>query len=120
MPLDGTFYESDEILRVLRAAQERIRLPENWCQRTCARDSRERIVYAWSPEAVRFCAAGAFIKISKFTSVEKYMTAAALSMGFSTAPSLNDQSDHSTVMAMFERAIELRFQEMTENVLVAG
>ena len=32
MPFDGTLRQDDEILRVLRAAQERIEKPENWCQ----------------------------------------------------------------------------------------
>ena len=115
MPFDGTLYEDDEILRVLRAAQEHIRDPENWCQ-------HDRI----GPRG-KVCAAGA-IHIATGTLYEndvwtvdgaeagKYLDAAARKFGFDFAFDLNDDedTDHPMVMAMFDRAQELCLADMME------
>ncbi len=147
MPLDGTLYE-DEILRVLRAAQERIRNPANWCQ--------DFLNYLTADGATQYCARGALLKVTndsighwsiaspdRAVAADKLLCQAAVEAGYTEtlvgdpeAPlgsyqdkvelelwhqenasvHLNNNSDHSTVMAMFDRAQELRRAEIMETV----
>ena len=43
-----------------------------------------------------------------------YLTIAATQMGYGGIPHLNDETDHDTVKAMFDRAQELRLADMLE------
>ena len=120
MPLDGTLYE-DEILRVLRNAQERIRDPKNWIKGCLARDKCGDPVYPDSRYAVQFCARGALQYEN--SEADDLLNQAAVKMGYASIyvggnalVHLNNTSDHSTVMAMFDRAIELRQAEIMETV----
>ena len=108
MPFDGILYQDDEILRVLRAAQERIRKPENWCQGAYG-DHRS--------DHSELCAWGAI----KWATRDEWPAAmvlnvAAHKLGFGSAGALNDGTNHPTVMHMFSRAIELRLAEIMETV----
>ena len=114
MPLDGTLYE-DEILRTLRAAQERIRLPENWGRRYLYKDGK-------------VCARGAVMvavgistddmfegfasKLYKETTA--YLNIAAVEVGFPNSAILNDNTDQPTTYTMFDRAQELRLADVME------
>ncbi len=121
MPLDGTLYE-DETLRVLRAAQERIRDPENWCIGNLAQNSIGRPVSATSSVAVKFCALGALQAVGcrAFGSDPgKYLDLAANEAGYEAAPYLNNNTDQPTTHAMFDRAQELRRAEIMETVEAA-
>lgn len=106
----------DEILRVLRAAQERIRDPENW---------GKHALY----EHGRLCARGALAvsvgiaverldctiwENSFFLSADKYLVIAARKAGFICTADLNNKTDHLTTLAMFDRAQELRLADMME------
>ncbi len=108
MPLDGTLYE-DEILRILSAAQERIRDPKNWCQGTFG---------DWA-NRTQFCAYGALLNEPNPTAALVLIDTVAQEQGYGGSISLNDRTDHPTVMAMFQRAIEMRSQEISENALAA-
>lgn len=45
--------------RILRRAAQIIANPDNWTQHALARNRLEMLVYSNSPEATKFCAAGA-------------------------------------------------------------
>ena len=115
MPLDGTLYE-DAILRVLSAAQERIRNPENWC--------KNRIYRQTADGTEQWCAVGAFYGGSSHdVPAFGLLDRAAGLMGYSSSVGgdllkLNNTTDHPTVMAMFDRAQELRRAELHAKALV--
>lgn len=116
MPLDGTLYE-DETLRVLRAAQERIRNPENWCIGVLAQDGTGYPTDATSPDAVKFCARGALEAVgadSYGSNAAHYLTQAAREVGYENPAILNNKTDQPTTYAMFDLAQELRTAEMVE------
>ena len=115
MPLDGTLYEDDEILRVLRAAQERIRLPENWYQGNYSNVSEGH----WDDiGATAWCAEGAFRIEDGDPHGEAwgYVISAAGEIDDSRPCDLNDYTDHPTTLAMFDRARELRLADMMESI----
>ncbi len=119
MPLDGTLYE-DEVLLLLRSAQERIRKPENWCK---------GLLWQTSLSGTRqWCAFGtvydgrevSFLQMREATNL---LNRAAMEMGHVKVGqvlalvNLNNSTDHPTVMVMFDRAIELREAEIRAEVL---
>lgn len=107
MPLDGTLYEpEDEVLRTLHAAQERIRDPENWCQRSLQRVTVEGVI--------QWCALGAMYMDKNKHMASPYLRDSAYQMGYPTIATLNNRTNHPTVMAMFDRAQELRRAEIME------
>ena len=98
----------DEILSVLHAAQERIRDPENWCQGH---------LYQTRNGKDQWCATGSFElakTIGEWTSAWGLLWQAANELGHDGIVTLNNQTDHATVMAMFDRAQELRLADMLE------
>ena len=121
MPFDGVLNQDDEILRVLRAAQERIRKPENWCQ---------NLMHLTTDDGTdQWCARGAIWCFDGDVAADNLLCRAASEMGYGDPPSrhgtvherhqvvtLNNTTDHPTVMAMFSRAIELRLAEIMETV----
>ena len=118
MPFDGKLYQDDEILRVLRAAQKRIRRPENWCQgvlyladQVCARGA---ILVALGMPTYSAYQKSYFGWGDQYDQTDAYLSRAAHEMGFFGSGELNNHSDHPTVMAMFERAQELRLAEIME------
>ncbi len=112
MPFNGILYQDDEILRVLRAAQERIRKPENWCQ-----GYLERVTLDGTEQ---WCARGAVIAETGYNSdADVLLNRAAVETGYvdhhgpkHAVVALNNTTDHPTVMLMFSRAIELRQAEI--------
>ncbi len=115
MPLDGTLYE-DETLRVLRAAQELIRDPENWCQGNGALNASGNLVVWGSPHAVQFCTYGAVRASGSNRAAIDLLDRTAKEQDIGSCIDLNDSTDHPTVMAMFDRAQELRRAEIMETV----
>jgi len=116
MPLDGTLYQNDETLRVLRSAQERIRNSENWC-----RGELHQVVDGIE----QWCARGAVLtEVNRWNSpADELLCQAALDMGYVDLPghelvSLNNCSDHPTVMDMFDLAREKRISEILEKETV--
>lgn len=97
-----------ETVRILKAAKARISDPANWLQN------------GYEDALGHVCAVGAIVKVSKHSTyaVEKLdvcrLQKAAREMGHENAADLNDFTDHPTVMRMFDRAIELAWQEHRE------
>lgn len=115
MPLDGTLYHpQDGILRVLSAAQERIREPENWRQHDYGR---------FLEQTGPICADGALLfavnpdQHSLFRQASRLLCRAAHEQKFQGSIDLNDSTDHPTVMAMFSRAIELRLADIAKEAV---
>ncbi len=122
MPFDGTLYE-DEILRVLSAAQERIRDPKNWCQGglydagpVCARGAiMVALGMSTKLSYTNSCFPG---WTSQYHKVDDYLYRTARQLGHRGTVAVNT-TDHLTVMAMFDRAQELRRAEINAKALVA-
>ncbi len=117
MPRDGTITKPDtEAAALLRKAKALIDTPEKWCQGAEAADKGGRLVRASSFEAVSRCSLGALIASGvndKSDPIVMKLNTAAVMLGFDAtenecvAANLNDTTDHSTVMAMFDLAIRL-------------
>lgn len=123
MNLDAIRSE-DEILRVLRAAQERIRDPKKWISspRSVTRDG----VYlpdGSDPSATRWCALGALDwasgeEVELDSPVSLVLRKAAREMGFGHVAEAN-WDGHDTCRTMFDRAQELRWADMMEDAYAA-
>lgn len=102
----------DPILKVLSAAQERIRDPKNWCR---------GVLHQTTPDGTeQWCARGA-IHFMEHPCVDGLLNRAAREMHYmdEMGPAhavvcLNNTAGHSTVMAMFDRARALRMAAMIE------
>lgn len=102
------------IAEKLRTAKALIEDPARWCQGTAAKSATGFLVDWDSPDALQWCAYGAFRRAGADTAKEwGFMWAAASAlMDRYVGPSrLNDSTDHPTVMKMFDRAIELATKE---------
>lgn len=106
----------DPILKVLDAAQERIRDPENWGRRylykhgkLCARGA---VMAAAGVPIANDMFQGFTSKL--YNRAEGYLNAAAVEAGFLSSAYLNDDAGHLPTMAMFNLAIELRLADMME------
>lgn len=111
MPFDCISYPpQDPILRVLSAAQERIREPENWCQKSYGGDDGPN------------CAVGALWTVARgcdYRPAYRLLNMASRELSGRIASFLNDTTDHPTVMVMFSRAIELRLADMAKEAVHA-
>lgn len=90
----------------LMAARDLISDPRNWTRHALARNSGGFSVSVISPYAVKFCVNGALCRAST-GDVISYLTKAANDLGYPDTVTLNDESNHETVMEMFDRAIRL-------------
>jgi hypothetical protein len=104
---------SDEA--ILTLAQELIRDPEHWTTCAAARDGRGHSVEANAPGAVRFCAAGAIMRVTgeehagdmpRFDRVWLHLRAYPAIKGASCPAGFNDVYGHEAVMRMFDFARE--------------
>lgn len=94
--------------QILREAKALIRLKKNWCQGNSGRDSSGNAISNLDPRAVAFCAFGAVERVAgsdHFDEPEAYMERAAKTLGHNGLY-INDQTDHKTVMKMFDLAIK--------------
>src|SRR4051812_47842004 len=97
------------VLEVLKRARAKIEKPESWCQRAYARDRFGQIIHVQSASACKWCALGAVKALRPlFNRAEKErLVEAVKAMGFhGGVPDLNDETDHPTVLRMFDLAIE--------------
>lgn len=102
-------------LKILTYAQELIRDPAHWTKFQSARDIKGNCVDVEAPNAVCFCAGGALIAANPSLSARSMewahatnaLNAVALEMKQPSYISLNDETNHATVMQMFDRAKEL-------------
>ncbi len=87
------------VVEILRAAKAEIADPANWCQGRAKIDGR-------------CCATRAFAQTAPGEGIARdlaweFLLRAAMNAGFSIPSRLNDQTDHATVMAMYDDAIAL-------------
>lgn len=94
----------------LIAARKLIEQPEHWTQGTYARDKNGKRVPPKSPEAVCWCAFGAIltqdISYEEEMGIKTELNKAARKLGQRLFFSLNDNTDHETVLKMFDLSIE--------------
>ena len=105
-------------LEILTQARGLISDPEKWCQTYSARDASGFAVAPERPQAIKWCAIGSVLKIGSIVGdryqtdlARWYLRRTAVDMHYTCATLLNDNSNHPTVMAMFDKAIELAQQE---------
>ena len=102
----------DPILSVLHRAQERIRDPENWCPCGYSNGPTRN----WDdPAATTWCAEASLrleTSVLHESDAWNLLRRSSREIYQSSPPTLNDETDHPTVMAMFTRAIELRQADM--------
>ncbi len=108
----------NEVTEILLKAKEKISKPENWCQRSVARDPEGCRVSARDPNASSWCSIGAVLSSTKgivsntihaklreiFSFV---LDQSAIYRGYSI-PAFNDHPEvtHDDVMTFFDLAIE--------------
>jgi hypothetical protein len=93
----------------LRAAKALIENPDDWWQGSCQEfcDVRERPRMC-AGSAVSYTRSGGISwGVEGSSGRRDLLDAAANTLGYSDLVALNDESDHATVMKMFDRAIEL-------------
>lgn len=108
-----------DTLPLLEAAWLLIMDPAAWCRRSLANDEGGHVTHPMLSNACRWCALGAVAAFAgdphgPFREGESIEVAHALEcaasaiMGYAMLPAtLNDSTDHATVMRMFERACEI-------------
>lgn len=106
-------------LDILKAARSIISDEKNWTQGTFAKDVDGMMVSAASPDATCFCSLGAILKVMDSnlfifkTDAVKYLNKAVYILGETDTPDeedsyiYNDTHEHSQVMLMWDKAIEL-------------
>ena len=112
MPRDGTFTKPDtETAALLRKAKALINTPEKWCRDQWAKNCWGDPCPYDGPQAVRRCADGALMAAGAQMAGNQFLIAAAREMGFGDQVHLNDNTDHPTVMAMFDLAERMAREE---------
>lgn len=91
--------ETRSTVEILKAARERISDPSKWCQGRAAIEDRACATQAFNEQATTSTPVGS----AAWTCILQ----AADGMGFPIPSHLNDQTDHPTVMAMYDQAIVL-------------
>ena len=91
---------------VLIKARNLISDPSKWCKKHTALDANGNAVSAHTSGAVQWCAMGACIRegtnlLLCIIPLDK----AAKQLGYTNCADLNDESNHETVMKMFDLAI---------------
>jgi hypothetical protein len=104
---------------ILRRARDLIKDPARWTTGAFARNANGGEVCADDPGACEWCALGAvFVSqrseedIEPASKARGLLAEAAEGFGFEGAGMLNDSTDHTTVLAMFDAAIA-RAEEAT-------
>lgn len=125
MPLDSTPWRLEpridpepEVVTILRRAQERIRDPEGWCVGSPVSRSRDNRGKNCAESALALELGVDYLDDKDWTllhstpAYELLLRAAEqVKPGTIKVWEVNDDTDHPTVMRMFERAIELAEQE---------
>lgn len=89
----------------LMEARDLISDSEHWIQGNLAADDSYRRTSV--PKATKFCAMGVLCKANVGTDACEILERAAYELGYFSVPFLNDNTDHSTVMEMFDLAIRM-------------
>ena len=98
---------SKEVADVLRAAREKIAVPERWTQGTFARQKEGNPIGPLEPNAVCWCALGAVIAVAGRSLPALYARATINRMYGGDFAWFNDTSTthHADILAVFDRAI---------------
>lgn len=101
--------------QLLERSRELIADPKHWTQGVGARDASGNPIASDAPECVCWCAAGAIYKASSdalddgyashYGETKLWVDQMAWKRGFANIESLNDNTDHATVLAVFDEAI---------------
>lgn len=94
---------------VLKAARELISDPARWTQYAAARDKDLNPVDVTSPEAVKFCAAGAIGRVVAVNKPSTGLDFAAIDQLRAHATTaictINDKQGYAAILALFDQAI---------------
>lgn len=90
---------------ILRAARARIEDPKHWCQQMEAVDAEGNTTRVYSETAIRWCAMGTLYAEGYAEEALDMLYVAAEELGHSGPADLNDDTDHTTVMRMYDKAI---------------
>lgn len=114
MPFDSVNFEKPEVVRQLEAAKALIADPTNWCQGTMAMSRHRWPIGISDPQASAWCSEGAIVRITGAVSEKgnlwRFLRSASHELGYFAPFELNDNTNHATVMRMFDRAIELAWE----------
>jgi hypothetical protein len=102
---------------ILVEARNLIADPSKWIRGNLALDAEgKRLSDGFDPNACKWCALGAVDKVvgdlagegyyRRFRNVQQKLNYIAVGLGYSYAADLNDESDHDTVIKMFDIAIK--------------
>lgn len=100
------------IVEVLRAARAKITDPKHWTRHVNARDADGEPISPSDPSAVCWCSYGAIAAVDPeddagTNACDFLHDAAREKTGHWGVSALNDDGEHSDVLSMFDRAIEL-------------
>jgi hypothetical protein len=99
-------------LEVLKAARERIAVPERWTQGCAARTSSGEPRFTGDPDAARWCAIGSIFHDHPYLTAATDAYAAVVDVVKGNLSEFNDSHTHSEVLAAFDRAIAKLESEM--------
>jgi hypothetical protein len=109
---------SAEAKRILSVARVLISKPTLWTQKVYSRDKDGDQCDPLKVESVCFCSLGALRRTAFslladtfYSEARNHLQQACELFGFMGIPALNDNSDHATVLKMFDKAIELAGEE---------
>lgn len=119
-------YNLGLVKEFLELSRDNIIKPERWCQKNYALSRKGNPVIETGKSACQWCSAGSVRKIEKiyfskwackFTSSytpRAYLDNAAAELGYHNYVGLNDNTDHDTVIKMFNLAIEMVEEDMKD------
>ena len=99
-----------ETVEQLKAAKALIFDPRHWCQGARARTCTGEAVWFSSCTATSWCSYGAILKVCELVDSKHtlyLLKKVAQEMGRASVAVLNDETNHATVMKMFDLAIEM-------------
>ncbi len=99
------------VIEVLRAARLMIQDESSWCKGWLAKDARDNLVACADASAVKFCIAGACVRVcgedlSLEDKVLRHLSMEAMDFGFNGPAHLNDSRTHAEVMAFLDQVIQ--------------
>lgn len=95
---------------VLKAAKALIEREENWCIGNFARDKNDEPTRFDDPEACKFCARGALLRVAvhnDYGRANELLIEAVPSKLYGGVASFNDAKGHADVLKLYDKAIRL-------------
>lgn len=107
--MSGNIDEKTKAIVNLIATKALLSDSTRWCKRYLAMDANGLRTEVTDERATRWCALGALEKVtgSRLHLTEwRHLTAAAKELGWQYVSELNNETDHTMVMRMFDMALE--------------